>query len=89
MVTTYMLIFAGALVFVVGATPLMRQLAPRLGLIDQPSVRKVHEAATPLMGGVALYGGIILALIIFQEKFRVDQFMGILIGATWMSFLGV
>jgi len=89
MVTTYMLIFAGALVFVVGATPLMRQLAPRLGLMDQPGARKVHAAATPLMGGVALYGGIILALIIFQEKFRVDQFVGILIGATWMSFLGV
>lgn len=38
---------------------------------------------------MALYGGIILVLIIFQERFHVDQFVSILIGATWMSFLGV
>lgn len=89
MVTTYMLIFAGALILVIGATPLVRQLAPRLGLVDQPSARKVHANPTPLMGGVALYVGIILALVIFQERFRVDQAASILIGATWMSFLGI
>ena len=89
MVSTYMLIFAGALVFVIGVTPVMRQLAPRLGLVDQPNSRKLHVSPTPLMGGVAMYGGIILALLIFQESFRVDQLVSILIGATWMSFLGV
>ena len=89
MVTTYMLIFGGALVFVIGVTPIMRQLAPRLGLVDQPSSRKLHVSPTPLMGGVAMYGGIILVLLVFQENFRVDQLASILIGATWMSFLGV
>lgn len=89
MYTTYMLVFAVALAFVVGATPLIRQLAPRLGLVDQPNSRKLHRTPTPLMGGVALYGGIILALVVFQERFRVDQLVGILIGATWISFLGV
>ncbi len=84
-----MLIFAGALVLVAGATPLMRRLAPRLGLVDQPDTRKVHLNPTPLMGGVALYAGIILALLIFQERYRVDQAASILIGASWMSFLGV
>ena len=67
----------------------MRQLAPRLGLVDQPSSRKLHVSPTPLMGGVAMYGGIILVLLVFQENFRVDQLASILIGATWMSFLGV
>lgn len=88
MVTTYMLIFAGALVLVAGATPLMRQLAPRLGLVDRPDTRKVHLRPTPLMGGVALYAGIVAALLIFQERYRVDQAASILIGASWMSFLG-
>jgi len=89
MVTTYMLIFAGALVLVIGATPLARQLAPRLGLVDQPSARKVHLKPTPLMGGIALYIAVILALLIFQERYRVDQAVSILIGATAMSFLGI
>ncbi len=86
---TYMLIFASALVFAVGATPVMRRLAPRLGLIDQPNARKVHTNPVPLMGGVALYGAIIAALLIFDDRYNVAQLVSILIGGTWVSFLGV
>jgi UDP-GlcNAc:undecaprenyl-phosphate GlcNAc-1-phosphate transferase len=87
--TTYMLIFAAALVLAVGATPVMRRLAPRFGLIDQPSARKVHSNPIPLMGGVALYGAIIAALLIFGDRFNVAQLVSILIGGTWVSFLGI
>jgi UDP-GlcNAc:undecaprenyl-phosphate GlcNAc-1-phosphate transferase len=87
--TSYMLIFAAALILAVGVTPVMRRLAPRLGLIDQPNARKVHTNPVPLMGGVALYGAIIAALLIFGDRFNVAQLVSILIGGTWVSFLGI
>ena len=34
-----------------------------LGLIDRPSIRKVHEIETPTIGGIAIFGGFLLALL--------------------------
>jgi UDP-GlcNAc:undecaprenyl-phosphate GlcNAc-1-phosphate transferase len=87
--STPLLIFAGALVFAMGGTPLMRYLAPRLGVIDQPSARKVHIKPTPRMGGMAIFAAVMLALILLQSQRNFDQFVSILIAASWMSFLGL
>ncbi|SFI38528.1 MraY family glycosyltransferase [Planctomicrobium piriforme] len=48
------------------ATWLMRAWAPRWGLVDQPAARKVHTTPTPLGGGVAIYLGVVLPLLIAQ-----------------------
>ena len=89
MITTYMLIFAGALALVIGVTPLMRRLAPQIGLMDKPHPRKVHTTPMPLMGGVALYAAIVGVLLLFQDRYWVSQLVSILVGATWVSFLGM
>ncbi|MBI3861385.1 MAG: undecaprenyl/decaprenyl-phosphate alpha-N-acetylglucosaminyl 1-phosphate transferase [Planctomycetia bacterium] len=49
-----------------GLTALMRRLAPRLGLIDQPAARKVHAVPTPLGGGLAIAGGVVAPLAAAQ-----------------------
>jgi UDP-GlcNAc:undecaprenyl-phosphate GlcNAc-1-phosphate transferase len=36
-------------------TWLMIHLAPRIGLVDHPSERKVHTRTTPRGGGVAIF----------------------------------
>lgn len=41
-------------------TLVMRRLAPRWGLVDQPNRRKVHVVPVPLGGGVAISCGVIL-----------------------------
>jgi UDP-GlcNAc:undecaprenyl-phosphate GlcNAc-1-phosphate transferase len=87
--TTYMLIFAGALIFAVSGTPLARKLGWRLGIIDQPGARKVHLKPISRFGGVAIYVAFVLALLIFEDRFRIPQLISILIGATLVSFLGV
>ncbi|MBS0266105.1 MAG: undecaprenyl/decaprenyl-phosphate alpha-N-acetylglucosaminyl 1-phosphate transferase [Planctomycetes bacterium] len=43
-------------------TSVMRRLAPRIGLIDQPNARKVHVVPTPLGGGIAIAGGVLIPL---------------------------
>jgi UDP-GlcNAc:undecaprenyl-phosphate GlcNAc-1-phosphate transferase len=88
-VTTYMLIFASALVLAVGGTPVVRRVALRLGIIDQPGTRKIHVNPIPLLGGVAIYGAFIAALLLFGNRFRLNELVSILVGATLMSFLGV
>jgi len=87
--TTYMLIFATALAFAVGGTPIARKLAPRLGMLDQPSARKLHTRPMPLLGGVAIYSAFVLALLFFEDRFYVPQLVSIFVGATWVSFLGI
>jgi UDP-GlcNAc:undecaprenyl-phosphate GlcNAc-1-phosphate transferase len=36
-----------------------------------------------------MYGAVVVALLAFGQRFRFDQFVSILLGATWVSFLGV
>ena len=87
--STLILIFASALLFAVSATPGARWLALKLGIIDQPASRKVHVTPIPRFGGVAMYGAVVIALLVFRGRYRFDQLASILLGATWVSFLGV
>jgi UDP-GlcNAc:undecaprenyl-phosphate GlcNAc-1-phosphate transferase len=45
-------------------TPLTRKLAFRLGAVDKPDRRKVHDRPTPRFGGLAVVAGIVAALAI-------------------------
>lgn len=84
-----LLIFASALLLVLGATPVIRRVADRFGVIDQPDRRKLHRAPVPLLGGIAIYLGFILALLLFGEGWVLSQAISILVGATIVSFLGI
>ena len=87
--TTYILIFASALILAAGSTPLLRQLAPRLGFMDQPASRKLHSSPIPLLGGLAIYAAFVVTLIIFGNQFNLAQLVSIVIGATLVSFMGL
>jgi UDP-GlcNAc:undecaprenyl-phosphate GlcNAc-1-phosphate transferase len=84
-----MLIFASALVIVIGIMPVVKRTAIRFGFIDEPSTRKVHTRTVPRLGGAAIYLGCIAALLLFGDLFYVSQLVSILIGATFVSFLGM
>ncbi len=86
---TFLLIFASALVMAIGGTPLIRRVAIRLGVIDEPNARKIHTDPIPLLGGVAIYGAFIAALLLFGSRYRLNELVSILVGASLMSFLGV
>ena len=86
--TVYILIFASALLFAAGGTPLARWAAPRLGVMDQPSARKIHTKPMPRLGGAAIYTAFVIALLLFGDRSYVSQAVGILLGATLVSFCG-
>lgn len=87
--TNYMLIIITALLFAIGVTPLVRRLAPRLGVMDRPSARKIHTKAMPRLGGAAIYLAFILALLLLEDRRYISQMVSILMGATLVSFCGI
>ena len=58
----YLVVFlvSAATTFVL--TPVVRKLAIRFGVIDEPNDRKVHPTPRPTMGGLAMYGGMLAGL---------------------------
>ncbi len=99
------LAIAGALSFLVCFTlvPLLCRLAVKLGVVDIPDGKiKKHEAITPYLGGVAVYGGFLagLALVFPIENSLFFLVVGcsllLLVGlfddlvalAPWQKFLG-
>lgn len=60
----YGVLFAVAAVVTIALTPLARKLATKLDAIDYPSARRVNMLPIPRMGGVAIFGGILAALVV-------------------------
>jgi UDP-GlcNAc:undecaprenyl-phosphate/decaprenyl-phosphate GlcNAc-1-phosphate transferase len=87
-VSTLLLIAASALFLVVGLVPFVRRLAIRWQIIDKPAARKVHQAPTPRFGGLAMVAAVLVAVILLEDRFRLDQLLSILVGAAWVSVLG-
>lgn len=84
----YVLIFFASLVIAVATTPIARRVAVVSGVVAAPSARRLHQRATPLLGGLAIYLASAIALILFGSLFYVPQLVSIFLGATLVSFLG-
>lgn len=66
----------------------VRALAIRVGMVDLPGPRKVHLEPIPLLGGLAMYGAVILAVLLaFDGPARAQSF-GIVTGATLVAIVG-
>jgi len=87
--TNYLLVFAGALVLAMGATPAARRLAARTGFIDHPEARRIHTRPVPRLGGAAIYLAVIVAALVLGRRYNFAQFGAILVGATGVSFMGL
>jgi UDP-GlcNAc:undecaprenyl-phosphate GlcNAc-1-phosphate transferase len=84
-----LLAFLIALVASLILTVPVRALALRVGMVDLPGPRKVHLQPIPLLGGLAMYGAVVLAtLFAFHGPAR-QQIAGILAGATLVAGVGI
>lgn len=72
-----------------GLTPLSRQIAMRLGVVDKPNQRKIHHDHKPLMGGLAIYTAFALALLIFSPPRHFVELGAILAGAAFVALIGL
>jgi UDP-GlcNAc:undecaprenyl-phosphate/decaprenyl-phosphate GlcNAc-1-phosphate transferase len=66
----------------------VRALALRVGMVDLPGPRKVHVQPIPLLGGLAMYGGVMLAVVFAFDGAARQQSAGIVTGATLVAAVG-
>ena len=67
----------------------VRALALRVGMVDLPGPRKVHLRPIPLLGGLAMYGAVVLAALFTFTGAARTQVLGILTGATLVAAVGI
>ncbi len=67
----------------------VRAFALRLGIVDLPGPRKVHLTPIPLLGGVAIYAAVIIAMLLAFHGPARAQIAGILLGATLVAAVGI
>lgn len=72
-----------------GLTPLSRQIAMRLGVVDKPNHRKVHLDHKPLMGGLAIYVALALAVMLFSPARHLRELGMVLVGAAFLALVGL
>ena len=81
----YALLIAAVITFAL--TPLAMRAAWRLGVVDRPGGRRIHDRPIPLLGGIAIFLGILVAVL---PNLDVDRrYASILIGAGLICLLGV
>lgn len=68
-------------------TPWVRALAFKMGALDNPDPRKVHNGIMPRMGGLAVYIAFVAAVLMFREL--TPQVWGLLAGSTVIMLVGV
>jgi UDP-GlcNAc:undecaprenyl-phosphate/decaprenyl-phosphate GlcNAc-1-phosphate transferase len=66
----------------------VRALAIRVGMVDLPGPRKVHLKPIPLLGGLAMYGAVMIAILIVFDGPARAQVLGIVSGATLVAAVG-
>jgi UDP-GlcNAc:undecaprenyl-phosphate GlcNAc-1-phosphate transferase len=66
----------------------VRHLALRFGMVDRPGPRKVHLSPIPLLGGIAIYLGFVLAVLLTLHGIPDRQIAAILAGATLVLVVG-
>ena len=67
----------------------VRALALRVGMVDLPGPRKVHLTPIPLLGGLAMYAAVVIAVLFAFNGPARAQVVGILIGATLVAGVGI
>jgi UDP-GlcNAc:undecaprenyl-phosphate GlcNAc-1-phosphate transferase len=83
------LAFTVALFASFAVTVPVRKLALRTGMVDRPGPRKVHAKPMPLLGGMAIYAGFVVAVLLSLHNIPEQEAIGILTGATLVLLVGL
>ncbi len=84
----YLLLLGVSCIFSLALTPLVKRLAFRIGAVDVPNGRKVHEQPIPRFGGVAIFAAFNLTMLLFVSPIGIldDPFMRVA-SHWWVGFL--
>ena len=89
MIRTSALTFFVALAIAAILTPIARNLALRLRILDEPHPRKIHSSPKPLLGGVAIYLSVVLSLLLVAQTPMPSQIISLVAAATLLVAVGL
>lgn len=64
-----------------------KPIAVRLGLVDNPDARKFHTGSIPLVGGIAIFIGVLVASVVYIPQSK--ELSLYLVAAALIVFIGV
>jgi len=79
--TTYVAVYFGSVLVALIATPIVIWIAPRIGAVDRPGVRTIHERPIPRIGGVAIF---VAAMSLIVAVLCIDNVIGEAFRARWL-----
>jgi len=77
-----------AFAIALGMTPVSRQVAMRLGVIDRPKKRNITKAPTPMLGGLAIFTAYSLSLLLFMPTALYGTWAYIWLGSALLGITG-
>src|SRR5580658_6401618 len=74
-------------------TPLTMRIARAVGAIDEPRARGLSERPTPLLGGLAIFAGVLVAALIwlpagYAREHQPQLWHGVLLAAAVITAVG-
>ncbi len=81
------LILLAAFLIAFLSMPLVIKIAYRIGAIDQPDHRKVHQHTMPRLGGMAIYLSFLVCMLLYIGTS--GPFIGLIIGASIIFIVGM
>ncbi len=95
-IEAYVVVLVATVLTTLVLTPVVRRLAVRVGAVVKPDERRVHERPTPTLGGIAMFVGLLVGMVV---AWRLDAFgevfsgstepIGVVIAATLIIVVGV
>ena len=82
------LCYTMAFLITLGLTPAAKSLAYKIGAIDVPKdKRRVHKRPIPRLGGLAIYYGFLVSILLFSDIDR--QLISIIAGSLLIVGVGI
>lgn len=82
-------VFLIALALTAAGMPFVRRVAIALDFVDAPAQRKIHTTPIPLLGGLAILVGVLLAVLILYRGDPPRTVFGVLLATTVVGLVGL
>src|SRR5690606_23533012 len=81
-------VLAVATLVALSATPVVRALAVRLGVVARPTARSMHRVPVPHVGGLAIFAGFVAAVAV-SLGWEDSDVVAVLLGGVVMLAVGL
>jgi UDP-GlcNAc:undecaprenyl-phosphate GlcNAc-1-phosphate transferase len=66
--------------------PKLSKLAFKIGLVDRPNIRKLHDQPKPLVGGIGIVAGLTISCLLFMPS---ENLRGFYLGMSLLFVMGI